>query len=288
MIRKAIKYILIILLVFILAGVTLILSSEQRIDDQSLTNDFNKSNINLNLHDSNKIRAWKTKGFKRENAIVFIHGAPGSGDQFNIYLKDSLLRNVADIITLDRPGYGYSNYGNPQTNIQKQAESIFNTIYQIADSTQHIILVSHSFGGPIASYIGIRHPNKIKGHLMLNPVMDPESEPMFWFSGAPLWWPIKYISSGAMKVAAHEKISHPEELESLSHLWTKSKIPTIMIQGRKDWLAPFENAQFVKDHFDPDFIKVKILDESSHFVPFNQTDYVIEQILELIHQAQKQ
>ncbi|MDG1711994.1 MAG: hypothetical protein P8H51_07005 [Flavobacteriaceae bacterium] len=39
--------------------------------------------------------------------LYFIHGVPGSSDNFNNYLIDSLLNTKANLISFDRLGYGY-------------------------------------------------------------------------------------------------------------------------------------------------------------------------------------
>ena len=56
--------------------------------------------------------------------LFFIHGAPGSSDNFDGYLTDSLLNQHANLISLDRLGYGYSEFGVAYPEIEEQAESL--------------------------------------------------------------------------------------------------------------------------------------------------------------------
>ena len=83
--KKAIKYGSLLVLLFVLIAVYLILSMEQRIDNQTLSNEFNSKEQLINIHNINGIRLWQTKEVQKNVVLVFIHGAPGSGDQFNIY-----------------------------------------------------------------------------------------------------------------------------------------------------------------------------------------------------------
>ncbi len=46
--------------------------------------------------------------------IVFIHGTPGSWDAFAGYMQDSSLLTQYRMISIDRPGSGYSDFGKPE------------------------------------------------------------------------------------------------------------------------------------------------------------------------------
>jgi len=45
--------------------------------------------------------------------IVFVHGTPGSWDAFQQYLWDKELLQKFRLLAIDRPGFGYSDYGRP-------------------------------------------------------------------------------------------------------------------------------------------------------------------------------
>ena len=275
---KIIRYIILSILIIAFAGVVFVLSMKQQTSDEKWRSDFAKDQIEILRSDG--IRMIKRPSSEEVNqSVIFIHGAPGEGSQFLPYLSDSTLSSQADLYVLDRPGYGYSDYGKAIPQISVQARKIQNAINEQVDTTKEIILVSHSFGGPIGALLGILQPSLYKGHLMLCPVIDPVSEPMFWYSGLPLWWPFSLFSSGAMKTSAYEKKSHPDELKNLMNLWSKSEVKTKMIQGAEDWLAPIENAAFVREYFSKRYTEVEIMPDDSHFIPFNKADFVIEQIL---------
>ncbi len=55
--------------------------------------------------------------------LLFVHGTPGSWDAFQNYLKNSGLLQHYRIISIDRPGFGYSDFGNVR-NISQQAAII--------------------------------------------------------------------------------------------------------------------------------------------------------------------
>lgn len=49
--------------------------------------------------------------------IIFIHGAPGGGDNYYDYLKNPSLIDSFNLITIDRLGYGGSNRGVAEPSI---------------------------------------------------------------------------------------------------------------------------------------------------------------------------
>ena len=278
---KILKLSGIILFLTLLLLTYFLLGFEMRTNDSSLKHFFTEYGKLTEIHYSEGVRSFKVLSeMDTEFTILFVHGAPGSGDQFKSYMIDSSLTSVAHVVSVDRPGYGYSRFGQALVNIKTQAEALENVINNTINTSQKIILVSHSFAGPICAYLCILMKERIHSHVMLNPVIDPYSEKMFWYSPLPIRWPFKYFSSGAMKVASYEKLSHVNELKKLENVWEQVEVPTIHVQGMKDWLAPKENADFTEDKFNTDYLDVIRLFEDSHFIPFTKKDFVIQLIME--------
>jgi pimeloyl-ACP methyl ester carboxylesterase len=215
-------------------------------------------------------------------AVLFIHGAPGSSDSFYGFLADSLLRQQFHLITIDRLGYGYSDYGNAETDIQKQAEPLKELINHIP--AKDWIIVSHSYGCAVSGMLAIQQAKKIKANLMLCPVIHPKHEKVFFFSS----WPIKPILSKAFskayKVSSHEKMTHAYELKNIEGSWSETTVPTIVMHGKKDWIAPVENADYLKNFISDDLLTVRIYSEFSHFIPWTQADLVSKELITLAAQ----
>src|SRR3954469_21859776 len=64
--------------------------------------------------------------------LFFIHGSPGSWDAFEAYMKDSLLLQKFRMVSVDRPGFEYSDYGEPQ-HLDVQAIWISRLFYVLAN-----------------------------------------------------------------------------------------------------------------------------------------------------------
>lgn len=63
-------------------------------------------------------------GNESKPLVVFLHGSPGSLSAFIDFLVDTTLISKALLITADRPGFGYSNFGLAEPSLQKQAETL--------------------------------------------------------------------------------------------------------------------------------------------------------------------
>jgi len=220
---------------------------------------------------------------KKDIAIFFVHGAPGASDNYYRYLRDSLLLSKANLYSIDRPGYGFSNFGKPETSIETQTKVVAEIIDSLPE--QKIIVLGHSFGGPIAAYSSLFTP-KVKSVLMLAPAIDPENEKIFWIAKFAKWKLTKWTVPGAMGVAGDEKFSHVAELEKLQNFWKKVKVPVIHIHGTKDVVVPFENLQFSTRVFNPQYLDTIVLKGENHFLPWDRYRLVRKELLKLLEKLE--
>ena len=119
--------------------------------------------------------------------VVFVHGSPGSLSAFIDFMADTALLAKAQLVTVDRPGFGASNFGYAEPSLQKQAD----LLKPILESHKHqrpVILVGHSLGGPLIARMAMDYPELVDGLVMVAPSIDPELEPNEWFR-APLATP---------------------------------------------------------------------------------------------------
>ncbi len=287
--RKWMIAILAVFLTVFIIALFVISNASLRKSDKDVTQYFKKNNtpeakIERFTFQDKEIR-YISSGMEASDsitAILFIHGAPGSSDSFYSYLADSTLRKTTHMITVDRLGYGYSDYGNAETDIEKQAAPFTELISQIP--AKDWIILSHSYGCAVAGMLAIQEPLKIKSNVMLSPVIHPQYEKVFFFSSWPSQHWLKGLFSEAYQVSSYEKMSHAVELKNIEGLWPKTKVPTIVIHGQKDWLAPVENADYLSRFISDDLLTVRIYPEFSHFIPWSQADLVRKELITLINQ----
>lgn len=255
-----------------------------RVSDKKTISYFEKANLKCTIdYISNSLTDYKVRvisaGNHSEKAVVFIHGAPGGADAFYSYLKDSTLLQNAKLITYDRPGYGYSGFGKAMTTVKEHAFIVKDIIDQY--KLNNVIVVGHSYGGPIAAYAPLVS-SKINGALLLAPAIDPDHEKYYWIGNFAKWKLTKWVIPTALVVSADEKYTHEEDMRTLINDWQNVDVPVVNLQGNKDMLVPYENLKFCEDHFNPEYFTGKTIENENHFIPWTQKNFVVEEILSLL------
>jgi pimeloyl-ACP methyl ester carboxylesterase len=220
-------------------------------------------------------------GNEKNPLVIFIHGAPGSLDAFNNFLKDPDLRSRTRMIAVDRAGYGLSNFGIAETSLQKQA-SLIAPLLQKNRGNQKPIIVGHSFGGTIAAKLAMDYPDMIGGVILAGAAVDPDHEKFFSVARIieiPL---LNKIVPQSMLVANQEKNTHVDELKLMLPDWSKINTSVTILHGKKDGLVPIENACFAEKALANAQVKMAIYDNAGHLIPWTKPDLLKKEILSLI------
>ncbi len=213
--------------------------------------------------------------------VVFVHGSPGSLSAFIDFMSDTALLARAQLITLDRPGFGASNFGYAEPSLQKQA-ALLKPILEKHKVQRPIILVGHSLGGPLIARMAMDYPDLVDGLVMVAPSIDPELEPHEWFR-APLATPfLKWMLPRSIRASNDEIYKLKPELQGMLPMWPQIKARTIVIQGNKDSLVPPANADFAKKMMTGTEVRVVMVDDMDHFVPWNHPYLIRDAILEML------
>ncbi len=215
----------------------------------------------------------------RMPSIIFIHGAPGSGGNYFRYLKDSKLGEKANLITVDRLGYGYSDHGNAETSIEKQAESIF----AIAEKHElkNLILVGWSYGVPIAAKMAYKFP-EVKHSVLVAGAVSPKDEKFFGIAKMATWKLTKWMVPKPLKIANDEKLTHIEELTKMLDDWSQIQSPITYYHGTKDNIVPYENMNFIKSNVSNNILKAVVLEDMNHFILSKKYEVIQQELLDIL------
>lgn len=261
--------------VFILVVLN-VASTWMQVSDADIISEIPKAEVyNLN-HDSLETRIIKIDNSRSNSLIIFIHGAPGLAFDFKMYLQDSLLQSAATLLAYDRPGYGTNS--TPQPSIDFQAEILLNIINTYPN--KEIILVGHSYGCAIAARASMLSRN-IKSTILIAPLVDPESEPMFWFSYFSFWQCSNWTLPPAFRSAGKEKEMHAQELSKMtSEAWQLLDSPIIHIHGSDDGIAPYDpNVNFIKTYVQDSLLTQYLYPDKGHLIHWKNFEMVKEIIL---------
>lgn len=208
---------------------------------------------------------------------ILLHGSPGSGSDYDAYLKDSTLYQKSRLIVVDRPGYGFSDFGRIEVSVVKQAEIIQEIIKQ-TKNTQKVCLVGYSFGAPVAAKLAMLMPKQTKAVLMISGAVAPGEEKTFnisyliekkkWEDKLPI----------ILRNANAEKLGHRAALEEITNDWDKITAPVTMLHGTKDNLIFYSNIDFVKKKLTNAKLDIVPMEGEGHGAFFSKTALVIEYI----------
>ncbi len=246
--------------------------------DHDIHSFFDKANVDHELTQTqvNGQNARYVRGFldsfESKPLLVFVHGAPGSWDAYKDYMTDSTLLKKYDIISVDRLGYSGSYNDDSVLSIEAQSSLVKKVIDD--NPTRDIVLVGHSYGGPVAACASIGD-SRVKHLVLLAPVNDPVSEPIFWFAKMLNWKALKWIMPAFIQVSVEEKISHPRQLREVENMWAQITVPVDHLHSKNDWIAPgIENIEFTKKNINSDLLVFHDRGDKGHLIPFNDVDYV--------------
>lgn len=215
--------------------------------------------------------------------VVLVHGAPGSSKTYFEYLKDTLLTNHARVLVIDRLGYGYSGFNQSETSLEEQAASLAAVVKPYRNKRK-LLLVGHSYGGPIVSRFAADYPELLDGLLLLAPALDPENEKMFWFTYLGMYPPTSWFTPRSLKVATDEKVTHVDELKKLLPLWGNIQTPIVYMHGDADKIVPYSNMEFIQRELTNAPLKLITFPGENHYIPFTQQDRIQEEIFLLLNQ----
>lgn len=218
-------------------------------------------------------------GGKDLPVVIFIHGSPGSLSAFTHFLKDSTLSNQMQLITIDRPGFGQSNFGWSEKSLKKQSQLLKPILDRNQSNNAPVILVGHSLGGPLIARMAMDFPDLVDGIIMVAPSIDPALEPEEWYR--PLLYStfFRWIVPKSIRVSNDEIFFLKEELEEMLPLWKNITMPVSVIQGGKDNLVPPANADFAKKMLTNTTPRMILKEDMNHFVPWNNTELIKDEIL---------
>ena len=229
--------------------------------------------------DNHKLHYIET-GNPQNPTLFFIHGSPGSWDAYKRYLTDSLSLKKFRMIAIDRPGFGYSDFGKA-VDLETQASLLESLATQITNS-KPVVLVGHSLGGPVIVKMAADEPNFFAHLVVLAGSVDPRMEtPEIWRVVLKAK-PIRYLIHGALRPSNDELWWLKEDLYDLQPKLKNISCGVTIIHGTKDPLVPYANMAFLQKRLvnarSVDTISIK---GANHFIPWEHFERIRNALSEI-------
>lgn len=277
-------------LLYVLFGLTVITGTVHFFDlrktDQQIQESFQEKGFYPIIRHASfgkrKMR-WMELGHESKPVLVFIHGAPSSMSSWTHIVADTLLTDRAKIILVDRPGYGFSDFGKPECSVQEQARLIYNIIASYKQKGRPFIIVGSSYGGTVATRIAMDYPALADQIVLVSASVAPGEEKTPWLANLAVTPVIKYLSPKVGRVASAEKLSHRSELEAMLPFWDSIRCKVLILHGDDDRLIYYQNALFAKSQLHrAASVELRTLPGRGHGIPWSDPEWLKQQIVQLI------
>jgi pimeloyl-ACP methyl ester carboxylesterase len=212
--------------------------------------------------------------------VIFVHGSPGSWSAFSDFLKDSTLLKKVRMISLYRPGFGDSDYGQGEPSLDKQV-TLLKPVLEQNRRNKKLILVGHSLGGPVIVKMAMTYPELIDQLIIVAGSVDPTLEPHEWYRKPMSSIFVRWLLPGSIRASNKEIMGLKPELEKMIPYWASIKTPVTVIQGLQDELVPPGNADFAKKMLTNAPVKIILDKDMNHFIPWKKPSLIREAVLDV-------
>jgi len=253
-----------------------------RTSDKKAVRDFQKKGVNLiphTLHIRDRELHYVSVGSDTLRTIVFIHGSPGSWNAFERYLTDPTLRSRFRMISIDRPGFGYSNYGDALP-LQQDCDLIASFLDSISNGKQ-LYLVGHSLGGSIVPILAADNADKVTAIVILAGALDPALEPKEPWVQPFTKKPWRYLVPGAFRQANDEEWYFKTDVLKLKDKLSHVRCRVYIMAAANDMVVDAGNVAYMKRTFTNAQVSDTIFPTGNHLILWNHSDYIIKVLSDL-------
>jgi pimeloyl-ACP methyl ester carboxylesterase len=185
------------------------------------------------------------------------------------------------MISLDRPGFGNSDFG-AAISVTEQSVSI-GLLLDSIQNNQPLYLVGHSLGGPLAVKLAAHYPKLVSGAVLLAASVDPEEEAKERWRPIMKAVPFRYLLPGAFRPSNIELWAFKKDVLTMPADLDAITCPIVIIQGMKDDLVPPGNAFYAqKKLVHAASVKMIMIDSANHFIPWMNYSTIKQALLQLM------
>ncbi|HYC30471.1 MAG TPA: alpha/beta hydrolase [Chitinophagaceae bacterium] len=254
-----------------------------RITDEEAKKQFQQKGLQVNIStikvDSRNIH-YASTGDESKPTLVFIHGTPGSWNAFMDYMEDRSLIDQFRIVSVDRPGFGYSDFGNV-VNLAAQSKILNDWLAKI-NNGKPVYLIGHSLGGPLVAKMAADAPDSYKGLVIISGSIDPAEEKPEKWRVVLFKTPLNYFIPGAFRPSNKELWWLKSDLRALKDDFSKIHIPVYFIHGDSDTWVPPGNVNFGKKMLSNSTqVGELMLAKGNHFIPWTHFKEIRDVLLHL-------
>jgi len=254
-----------------------------RTPDSEAVSNFLKSGIDIHagyMTVAGRKLHYVKCGADTNATLFFIHGSPGSWDAFGGYLKDKDLLARYRMISIDRPGFGYSAYGRG-VDLEEQSKVIGEVIVRMQNG-QPFYIIGHSLGGPLCVKLAAGYKQYISGVVLLAASVDPNEEKAERWRPLMKTPPFRWLMPGAFRPSNDELWYFKKDIKTMPADLSNITCPVTIMQGMNDSMVPPGNAYYAqKQLVHSSKVKLIMIPDANHFIPWTRFELIKDVLLNL-------
>ncbi|WP_276501085.1 alpha/beta fold hydrolase [Terrimonas pollutisoli] len=279
--RKILLYTLLILCLWIVLAQCVVFKF--RWSDSKAHKLFAARQVPLDIHDTiidKRHLHYAISGSDSLPSLIFLHGSPGSSMNYAEYMWDPDLQKKFRLVSIDRPGFGFSDFGQP-LHLQDQCKLIL-PLLQSLKTKQPMYVCGHSLGAPIAIQLAASDPNLFETIIIASGSIDAKQEKKeTWrkiMNVRPLYW----LFPGALGPSNTELIYLKTDLLPLQQEFKKVTCKVHFIHGDKDKWVPIQNIAYgTAMLINAEKITIDTIAGAQHLIPWKNKKEFRDMLLNL-------
>jgi pimeloyl-ACP methyl ester carboxylesterase len=183
---------------------------------------FTETKISLITH-----KLYSFSVIKKSKYLVVFES--GLGDNHEVWTKKAVasqISNESDVLLYDRAGYGQSENGPGQRNIERLRSELDSLINQFSNGRK-VILIGHSLGGMIIRDYAVKNPLKTAALLFVDPSHEFYNKPSQ--AEEDMLYEATKNANGANYGGTQEARELIEDLQYVSKLPSLPNVPVIVL-----------------------------------------------------------
>lgn len=222
---------------------------------------------------------FATTGADTLPTLLLMHGSPGGWIEFEDYLADKELQQHFRLISVDRPGFGYSSDYGTGLDLFEQGKILI-PFLKALDNGKPLYLMGHSLGGPIVALLAAEAPDMVNGIVVAAGALDPNLEPKEGWRKILKLRPFRYLVNRAFQASNDELFYFKKDVWELKPHLSKITCPVLIVHAEDDMLVNFGNVEYMKQQFthakSMDFL---LFPTGNHFIHHNHFEIVKHKVI---------
>jgi pimeloyl-ACP methyl ester carboxylesterase len=279
--RRTLLYSIGLLFIWVLLAQCFIMRN--RWNDQKAYRVFKSKEVPLQIFDTiinDRHLHYAVCGNDSLPTLVIIHGSPGSWMNYMHFMWDSAMRTKFRIVAIDRPGFGYSDFGKAM-HLQEQCSIILPVLKKLK-SSKPMFLAGHSLGGPIVVKLAADDPALFQTIVIIAGAIDVSQEKKETWRRVMNVRPFYWLLPGAFGPSNTELLYLKKDLIPLQEDFKKITCDVLFVHGDKDTWVPIENIAYGKKMMiHAKTLTADTLQGADHQVPWKRHDELKQIFLSL-------